>query len=358
MLNIITKMKRIFFLLITVLITNISIGQSYKQKVVVWVDGKDEGINIVLSDKLLSAITSDGRFVALERSADFLRAIRAEIDYERGGNVADDQIVKIGRQYGADLVCAAKVSKIANTNYVSARILNIETAQVMSNASIHDDFKNIKSIIDISERLASQLLGTKSKSEIAKEQEKHVKNLAKENNPFFTNGHNNYLAWGILNTGYPFTLGTCFMGRHGNIIGIGYYLSIGVDFGGKSTYHKDESIYTPTEYDFNKKDIAPLHYSAGLKFFPYKDIFLSVGYGTLGCKKTNTFNDSEGRWGTDGWRQGKGLIFTTGYDVLVGNLRNGNFILSASVGVLYDTFLDEWYPLVNIKMGVAWSLNN
>lgn len=190
------------------------------------------------------------------------------------------------------------------------------------------------------------------------QQKKDMKKAKKMNSSFFTNGHNNYLAWGILNTGYPFTLGTSFIGRHGNVVGVGYYLSIGVDFGGNSTYDDDESTYTLAEYDFEKKFIAPLQYAVGLKIFLYKDIFLSVGYGTLGCKKTNTFNDSEGRWGTEGWRQGKGLILTAGYDVLVGNLKNGNFFLSTSAGVSYDTFLDEWNPLINIKLGVAWGLNN
>jgi len=143
----------------------------------------------------------------------------------------------------------------------------------------------------------------------------------------------NYLAWGVLNAGYPFTLGTSFAGRHGGVVGIGYYLSVGADIG----------------YDY--PDIVPVHYSIGLKFFPYKSIFLSAGYGTLGVEKMSGFNDSDGRWGTEGWRQGKGPIVMGGYDILVGGV-----FLSLGAGMSYDLFMEKWQPLINIKFGVAWGL--
>jgi len=187
-----------------------------------------------------------------------------------------------------------------------------------------------------------------------------VKNLQyKQESSFFNKGHNNYFAWSGLNVGYPFMLGTGIAGRFGGIVGVGYYLSFGFDFGGNSTYHVNDDTYGISEirYSYDTEFITPLHYSFGLKFFPYKSVFLSAGYGTLGCEKMSPFNDGEGRWGMEGWRQGKGLIFTAGYDYL-GNLkRDDGLFLSSSVGMSYDLFLDKWYPLINIKFGMAWSFN-
>lgn len=174
-----------------------------------------------------------------------------------------------------------------------------------------------------------------------------LRKIRNRTNLFFTNGHNSYLAWGLLSGGYPLNAGTSFFGRHGGIIGIGYYLNLGFDFGGKPTYNY-ESIH-----DYN--NITYWHYSAGLKFFPYKDFFLSVGYGTLGCQKTNDFNDSEGHWGTTGWRQSKGLQFTTGYDI-IGNNKSWSGILSIDAGLSYDTFMAKWKPIINLKFGIAWGL--
>ena len=177
-----------------------------------------------------------------------------------------------------------------------------------------------------------------------------------EHKIFFDNGYNKYLAYGIINVGYPWTLGTSFMGRYGGIFGVGGYLSIGWDFGGNSTYDKNASVYTPSEGETPRKFIAPFHYSAGLKIFPYKNIFLSVGYGTLGCEKRNTFNNSEGHWETTGWRQGKGMIFTGGYDVLFGNRSDFRLFLSPSMGVSYNVHTTKWQPLIDLKFGFAWGL--
>ena len=161
--------------------------------------------------------------------------------------------------------------------------------------------------------------------------------LKKVNEPFFAKKKNNYMAWGILNTGYPLTFGTSFAGRHGNFVGVGYYLSLGVD---------------PAIENFS---VAPLSYQAGIKFFPYKSFFLSAGYGTLGCEKMSTYNDSDGFWRTEGLRQGEGLILMAGSDV-TGNLNRGGVFLSLGAGITQDTFTKNMAPFINIKFGVAWGL--
>ena len=159
-------MKRTFIFMIAILFASVVFGQTEKQKVVIWVDGKNTDINIVLADQLVSVITSGGKFIAIDRSVDFLHALRNEEEYMESGNVADDQIAQLGRQFGANLICVAKVNQVANTNYVSARIINIETAQVMATANTHNDFRTIEAIVSVCESLASQLLGVNRKGNI------------------------------------------------------------------------------------------------------------------------------------------------------------------------------------------------
>ena len=161
--------------------------------------------------------------------------------------------------------------------------------------------------------------------------------------------HANYLAWGILNTGFPLTLGTSIVGRHGvaydGKLGIGWYATFGTDIGGNATYDETEFI-------------APLHWSLGIKVL-YKDAFISGGYGTLGCKKmTASYDTNSGRWNSEGWRQGQGLIFTAGYDVL-GDLSKAGVFFSPSIGFSYDSHADEKNKLqflLNIKFGFGKSL--
>jgi len=183
----------------------------------------------------------------------------------------------------------------------------------------------------------------------------HNRQKKSQNDNFFSKGRDNYLALGILNVGYPLTLGTNFTGRHGGIIGIGYYLDFGWGIGGKSTYNGSKKMGVSGGAG---KLISTLHYSVGVKFFPYKNIFISAGYGTLGNERTHTFNHSNGNFGTDGYRQGKGLILMAGYNLL-GNLSKGNgAFLSIGGGMQYDLFTEKWTPCANLRFGVAWKLIN
>jgi hypothetical protein len=158
---------------------------------------------------------------------------------------------------------------------------------------------------------------------------KELKPTSSDN--LFTYEQADYLAL-CINTGFPWTLGASLAGRHGisgdGIFGLGYYGTFGVDFGG--TY---------------------INWSLGLKVFPYKNFFVSGGYGALGCKKMEAAYDiNSGRWNTDGWRQGQGLIFSLGHDFL----SNENIFFSPSIGCSYDLRAVEknWQFLINIKLGL------
>lgn len=163
-------MKTLLFAL-SLCATSIVFGQTQRQTVAVWVGGKNADINEVIADQLVSAISLSNVYVAVERSADFRRLVQKERGYQASGNVDDGQIATWGKQFGVKLVCVARVSVVAGTNYVSARIINVETAEVYKTANIHSRFENFTAIIAACESLASQLLGIKSRAEMVQEQE-------------------------------------------------------------------------------------------------------------------------------------------------------------------------------------------
>lgn len=167
----------------------------------------------------------------------------------------------------------------------------------------------------------------------------------------------NYLAWGILDAGYPLRAGSSFVGRHGGKLGIGYHVSVGADFGGKSTYANTiDAQYYSFDGNYNKF-ITTIHYGVGLRLY-YNALFLSVGYGTLGSEKVSAHNSNNGRWNTEGWRQGKGIPVLIGFDVIPGSVsrRSSKLFLSFSGGVALDTFAKEWKPMLNAKVGLAWGM--
>jgi hypothetical protein len=147
-----------------------------KQKMAVYVTGDaEEGIKKVLGSKLVAAITQSGNYMAVERTSDFLAEIQKEQGYARSGNVDDEQISKLGKQFGVQLVCVADISNVLGASYASARLINVETASVIATAEGYSDVEAIKDLVRTSESIAFQLMG------IPREEEHETSTPSKEN---------------------------------------------------------------------------------------------------------------------------------------------------------------------------------
>ena len=100
-------------------------------KVAVYVTGAEgDGINEFIGAYLVDAIVNGSNYLAVERTADFIRELNKEQEYQRTGSVNDDQISQLGQQFGVQLVCVAKVGKVGHRQFVSARLIDVETATV------------------------------------------------------------------------------------------------------------------------------------------------------------------------------------------------------------------------------------
>lgn len=175
----------------------------------------------------------------------------------------------------------------------------------------------------------------KLKIDNLKRQERYERKEMMQNSSFFLNNHNSFIMCGFIGTSYPLTLSSSVIGRHGGIVGIGYYITAG----GEWSFEKDENF---SNYDlFSDNSKGGFHYSAGIRIYPYKTFFLSVGYGTYGYKKIIDNYEAE-----DIWEQKKGIQLTTGGDILF--FENGSgFGISVEVGASNTKFGIE--PLMKIK---------
>jgi hypothetical protein len=161
-------MKKTIFIAFALLYASVIFGQTQRQQVAVWVEGSEPAKTIVAAE-LVKAISTSANYIAIERSAEFHKLMTAEIAHQQGGNV-DNQVAQLGKQLGVQHVLAATITSFAGTNYVATRIINVQTGLITRTATIHDKFETIDAIINACETLASELLGIRSRSEIAQEQ--------------------------------------------------------------------------------------------------------------------------------------------------------------------------------------------
>ena len=149
------------------ILTALSSSVFAQQKVAIYVTGPDTldiSIKEIVGSELVSGIVLNKDYVAVERTADFLQEIGKEQSYQRSGNVDDEQISEIGRQFGVDLVCVAKITpfKNANSAYLSARLINVEAATVLAAATEKASLASLEELIKATENLSSKLVGTKA----------------------------------------------------------------------------------------------------------------------------------------------------------------------------------------------------
>ncbi|MCL2689835.1 MAG: penicillin-binding protein activator LpoB, partial [Chitinispirillia bacterium] len=117
----------------------------------------------VLGTRMLTALVKSGRYSGIERSESFLAEIQKEHIKQRSGAIDDDQISKLGRQFGVRYVCIADITPAYNAYQVSARIINVETAEVTFIGEAFSGLKTTKDLTEASDKVVANMFGIQLK---------------------------------------------------------------------------------------------------------------------------------------------------------------------------------------------------
>jgi peptidoglycan hydrolase-like protein with peptidoglycan-binding domain len=130
-----------------------------KQRVAVYVTGDaDDATKKIIGAKLVSAITKDAKYAAVERTSAFLSELSKEQGYQRSGAVADDQITQLGKQFGVDFVCVADLTNVLGSRFVSARLITVQTGVVKASAERDSEIKSMADLTGLAEDVADGLI--------------------------------------------------------------------------------------------------------------------------------------------------------------------------------------------------------
>ena len=163
-------MKKLFIILLSAFSLT---AVAQQKKVAVYVTGDDAGINKVLGSKLVSAIARSNEYSAIERTEAFLAELNKEQNYQRTGAVDDSELSRLGKQFGVQYICVAAVTDAFNEKYLSARLINVETAQVERTASSSGAIQSLDGLISAANSISSDLL-----SSLGKERQTNLKKVA------------------------------------------------------------------------------------------------------------------------------------------------------------------------------------
>jgi len=131
-----------------------------RPNIAVYVTGEVSGNEKkALGTYILDALVNSGRFNGIERTASFLAEIDREQVTQRSGAIDDRQISKVGIQFGVKFVCIADITPALGAFQVSARIVNVETAEVAFIGQATGPLKTIDDLTDVSAKVVRKMFG-------------------------------------------------------------------------------------------------------------------------------------------------------------------------------------------------------
>lgn len=153
-------MKKLLILTLLLLSAAFAFAQQ-KPRIAVYMTGNDP-VNEIISNRLMMGFSSSGKYIPVERSATFLAEINKEQSYQRSGEVDDDQIAAIGKQFGLQYVCVVSVLNVwKNEKYITAHIIDVNSAEVIgscsSNGTLSSPTALMNSLDDLSKKITSAL---------------------------------------------------------------------------------------------------------------------------------------------------------------------------------------------------------
>ncbi len=232
-----------------------------------------QSIRHIVREEISNAIVNNPDYDVVERS--MIDKVLQESRFQTSGLVDDSEISELGRMMGADYVCYGSIIGIGANYYISMKMVDVVTAEVVAQRT-RTTQDGLNDLISVTSGLANQLVSiterkieaflatdTKVEPEIEEIEEKSLKvrdiepvREAKIEDSDYK-GKYVMLALGLGNS-YG-GMGFRFQFRTGANFGFGLHAGVGYDPGSES-----------------------VRASGGLKIFPYRGFYLNGQFGLLG----------------------------------------------------------------------------
>jgi len=129
-------------------------------KIAVYVTGDvPENERAALGTRILASLVNSGRYMGIERGESFLAEVNREHIKQRSGAIDDSQISALGKQFGVKYVCVAAITPAFGAFQVSARIIDVETAQVVFIGESNRPLDNMDDFAWVSDEVVHIMFG-------------------------------------------------------------------------------------------------------------------------------------------------------------------------------------------------------
>jgi len=114
-----------------------------------------------LGTRMLASLVNSGRYRGIERSNVFLAELEREQAKQRSGAVDDGQISELGKQFGVGFVCIVAITPTLGSYQISARIVNVETAEVAHIGEAYSPLRMVNDLTRAADEVVRVMFGGK-----------------------------------------------------------------------------------------------------------------------------------------------------------------------------------------------------
>jgi len=157
------QVRTLATVIFTVIMTMTGAAAQDLPRIAVYVTGNvGDDEKEALGTRMLASLVNSGRYKGIERSDSFLAEIEKEQVKQHSGDIDDNQISALGRQFGVKFVCIAAITPAFGEFQVSARIVDVETAQVEFIGESSGQLKSMTDLERVSDKVVENMFGEKS----------------------------------------------------------------------------------------------------------------------------------------------------------------------------------------------------
>jgi len=144
-----------------------------RQTIAIYMAGEEpegaRGVHSILGGELARIISQSEKYSAVDRTDAIQQQLGREMTFQMSGAVSDDQIKRLGQQFGVQYLCIANISNVRSavmamggqSYYLDVRLVDVVTAEIIRTATTTSSLRNAVEMRRIAQEIANELIDFK-----------------------------------------------------------------------------------------------------------------------------------------------------------------------------------------------------